>query len=309
MTRSLVTGAGGFIGSQLVRALLQEGGEVHVQVRAGANLWRLEEVQESLHIHECDMRDAHAVASLIARVAPTHVFHLAQYGGNAGETDVQTIRDTIITGTANLYSACASVSGLQAIIHGGSSSEYGTKTEPMREDMLAEPNTEYALAKLWATLYGEHMRREKDMPISTLRLFSVYGPYEARKRLFPAVILSLLRSVRPTLAKPETARDFVYVEDVVEAFLLAREKPFGIYNIGTGVSTTIKEVVDTITTVIPSSTPLLWEGYNGRTFDTSFWCADMSRTRDVLGWLPKTTVSEGTHKTITWFTQHEQAYD
>ena len=309
MTRYLVTGAAGFIGSQLVRALLEEKQEVHVLVRETSDLWRLHDIQESLHIHTSDISDAQAMQDLLTQIQPTHVYHLAHYGGNVNESNPKTIRETVIEGTASLYTACAALQNLQAIIHGGSSSEYGRKSEAMKEDMLAEPNTEYGLAKLWATLYGEHLRRDRGMPITTLRLFSVYGPYEARKRLFPAVILSLLKGKDPQLNNPNVARDFVYIDDVVQAFLLAREKPYGVYNIGTGTSTTIREVVDSITKHLPPTNPLVWGGEKGREFDTQFWCADMNHTKNVFGWTPQTTISEGVEKTVTWFRLHEKKYD
>lgn len=308
MARVLVTGAAGFVGTNLVRTLLAAGDEVHVLLRAGGRRDRLTDIVDRLVIHEADIADRVAVGKAVAVADPARVFHLAQYGGNRGEADPAEVRRVVIDGTSALYEACAKLGALEAIVHAGSSSEYGTKTEPMQETTLPEPNSFYGLAKLWATLYGEHLRREQHLPITTLRLFSVYGPYEAKARLVPAVILALMDGKTPTLANPKTGRDFVHVDDVVRAFMMAVGKPKGIYNIGTGVQTTLKDAVDAIQQALGSTTELTWGVDQGRAFDTVRWVGDPSRAKNVLGWEPTLALSEGIGQTVDWFRTHRALY-
>lgn len=306
MARVLLTGAGGFIGANLARALLARGDEVHACVRSPRDAWRLAGLDRRLTLHTTDFTDAASIRSVVAAVRPELVYHLAHYGGNRGQEDASLIRRTIIDGTAHLYDACAEYDPF--IVHAGSSSEYGTKTEPMREDMLPEPTTEYGLAKLWATLHGERLRREMGAKITTLRLFSVYGPYEARTRLIPATTLAFLSGTVPPLSNKDTARDFVYVGDVCDAFLLAPSRPCGVYNIGTGIESTLERAVELIRTEAGSSLPLAWGTMDGRVFDTAHWVADTTKTSRELGWTPSISLADGIRSTVAWFTEHRSLY-
>lgn len=308
MTRSFVTGASGFIGANLVRALLARGDEVHACMRRGSDTWRLRGIEEKLVLHDADVSSREELARAVSESKPELVFHLAHYGGNRGQEDSEMIRRVIIDGTAHLYEACMSTGTIKAIVHAGTSSEYGAKTKAMREDMVLEPDTQYGIAKAWATLFGEHLRREKGFPITTLRFFSVYGPYEAPTRFFPAVILSLLAGKPPSLSNKTTARDFVYVDDVVDALLTAPEKDAGIYNIGTGVSTTLERALTIIKEEIGSTIDITWGSMPGRSFDTAIWQADSEKARAVLGWEPKTSLEEGIRKTVAWFKENHDLY-
>ena len=310
MARVLVTGAGGFVGANLVRALLERGDEVHALVHRIGTSWRLADIHKRLMLHEIEMTDRDAITDVVTRVVPEEVYHLAHYGGNRGQNDGLQIRRVIIEGTAALYEACMQLSILPAIVHMGSSSEYGTKKEAMREDMAPEPNIEYGIAKLWATLYGDYLRREKSASVTTLRLFSAYGPYESVPRLFPTVILSFLNDTVPPLSNPETVRDFVYVGDVVNALLLAAHKPCGIYNIGSGIETTLRHAVEGIEKEVGVSLPLVWGGDAGRgAIDLTTWRADTARATKELGWEATTTLAEGIKKTVEWFRQNRSLYD
>ncbi len=309
MTRSLVTGAGGFVGANMVRALLRRGDEVHACVRPGGEISRLQDIAGNITIHEMDMTSEEQIEKVVSETKPELVFHFAHYGGNRGQNDSTSIRRVIIDGTAYLYQACMKLSTMPVIIHTGSSSEYGSKTEAMREDMVAEPTIEYGIAKLWATLYGEHLRREKKMPITTLRLFSVYGPYEAKFRLFPAVITSFLNNTLPQLSNPKTVRDFIHVDDVVEAALLATTKPAGIYNVGTAKETTLEDAVAMIQSEIGKTEKVVFGGDSGRSFDTEHWLADMTHTVKMLGWQPKIDLASGIKKTVAWFKENKKLYE
>ncbi|KKW19682.1 MAG: dTDP-glucose 4,6-dehydratase [Parcubacteria group bacterium GW2011_GWA2_51_10] len=306
--RSLVTGAGGFIGANLVRALSARGDKVHACVRSASDSWRLRGIEDSIILHEADVSSREDIERVVLESKPELVFHLAHYGGNRGQNDGEAIRRVIIDGTAHLYEACMRAGTLKAIVHAGTSSEYGAKKDAMREDMVLEPDTEYGVAKAWATLFGEHLRREKGVPITTLRFFSVYGPYEAPTRFFPAVILSLLAGMPPSLSNPSTVRDFVHVDDVINAFLLVPEKEAGIYNIGTGLSISLESALSIIQRELGSDMNVTWGNMEGRSFDSPLWQADIEKAREVLGWKPKSTLEEGVRKTVAWFKEHRDLY-
>lgn len=310
---ALVTGAGGFIGANLVRRLLNDGYEVHGIVKPKEDLWRLTDLNsQQWHQHEVDITNREEVFKLLEAVKPAYVFHLTHYGGNRGQTDHNQVRQVVIEGTVNLYEACLEAGSCQAIVNAGSSSEYGAKTELMCEDMVLEPNTPYGLAKAWATLYGQHLAREQSVPIVTLRFFSVYGPYEASIRLMPAVILSCLKQVAPQLSNPQTARDFVHVDDVVEAMLLVagkiNEVKGQIFNIGSGKQNTIKDAVEIILRLTKANVELNWGGIESRSFDSNCWVADTHKAMQQLGWQPKFDLEQGLTKTVQWFYEHQSLY-
>ncbi len=308
---SLITGAGGFIGANLVYRLLSLGHKVHVLVLPGSNLWRLQPAIPRIALHKIDINNYNKVKNILKKTEPTNIFHLVHYGGNAGQNNLNKIRQVIIEGTATLYNACVGIDSIKSIVNSGTSSEYGKKSEPMREDMLLEPNTEYATAKAWATLYGQHCAREKKLPIKTARLFSVYGSYEHRNRFMTEVILACLRGVNPRLADAKTVRDFVYISDAVDALITISErgKSGGVYNIGFGKERSLKEAVSIIVKNTGFRGDLHWGSYESRSFDTTKWQADTAYTEKELNWKAKIDLEKGIKKTISWFKKNIRLYE
>lgn len=307
----LITGAGGFIGANLIRSLLAQGNEVHVFHRTGSTSWRLAEIKNKLQFHDVEIDDKKAVLKIIEDIQPEQVFHLAHYGGNPNEIDSSMVRKVIIDGTSVLFDACAKISSVKSIIHSGSSSEYGAKASVMKEDMLLEPNTPYACAKAWATLYGQNLAREKKIPITTLRLFSVFGPWEAETRFIPTTILSCLHGMTVKIFNTKTVRDFIYIDDVVRAFLLVADNPHPgeIINIGSGKEMTLLEAAKIILKSTKAKVSIEVGGV-GRSFDKTniMWQADISKAKSLLGWQPMISQEEGLIKTIKWYRENKNLY-
>ena len=220
MTRVLITGAAGFIGANLARRMLRDGREVHVLTVDREINWRLGEIADDLHWHPADLRDAQAVAAIVRHVKPQWVFHLAAHGAYSWQDDMRQILETNFFGTVNLLEACAAV-GVERLINTGSSSEYGFKEHAPGEDAWLEPNSHYAVSKASATLFCRHVAQSQKFPVVTLRLYSVYGPYEEPNRLMPSLVAYGLTGAYPPLVDPRVARDYVYVDDVVDAYCLA----------------------------------------------------------------------------------------
>lgn len=308
----MVTGAGGFVGANLVRKLHADGVNVHAVVRLGGQRWRLQNLT-GITLHAVDISDRTSVQELVAEVKPRTVFHLSHYGGNRGEDDDEQIRRVIIDGTANLYGACQQLVDAPMIVHTGSSSEYGVKTEPMTEDMVLQPNTTYGCAKAWATLFGQHLARERGMPLVTLRLFSVYGPYESVYRLVPAVTLACLRHSKPQLSSPAAQRDFVHVDDVIHALVSAAERANElkgeIINVGTGVQSTVQQAVELIVKNSGSDVTLEWGSAAGRSFDRpNPWVADITKAQARLDWKATRSLADGIKSTVQWFYENQALY-
>jgi nucleoside-diphosphate-sugar epimerase len=299
--RALVTGAAGFVGANLVRRLLADGHEVHALVRPGGDRWRLAEVAADVHVGEADLRDADAVAAAFDRARPEVVFHLGTRGAYSWQADAREILETNVLGTANVLDACVREE-TGALVNTGSSSEYGFKDHAPAEGEPLEPTSVYGVAKAAGTLLCASLGRERALPVTTLRLYSVYGPWEEPGRFVPALAEAALRGTLPALASPNVARDFVWVGDVVDAYLLAASArgEGAVYNVGSGRQTTLAEAVDAARRVLGVTEEPSWGSMADRSWDTDVWVADASKIERELGWRPAVAFDEGLARTAAW---------
>ena len=299
----IVTGATGFVGANLVRRLLSDGCEVHVFVRPGCHLWRIQDILDDLRIHWIDVEDAEGVAENVALVKPDWVFHLAVYGAYPYQTDLNRMLSTNIIGTANMVQA-ALRTGFESFVNTGSSSEYGPKDHPASEFEVLEPNSNYAITKASASMLCRYTGQREGVGIRTLRLFSVFGPWEEPSRLVPTLIVAAFQRRLPPLASPATARDYVYADDVVDAYLLAAsvpgQEPGAVYNVGTGRQTNLSEVVEIARQQLDLDTEPVWGSMPDRIWDTDVWVADNRSIRHTLGWSPRWEVADGFRLFAEW---------
>jgi dolichol-phosphate mannosyltransferase len=299
--RALVTGANGFVGSVLARELTGDGHDVHLLVRPGSDRWRLDDLD--IPRHEVDITDAAGLAVALERIRPQWIFHLATHGAYPSQSDRQRMAAVNILGTMNLVEAALEL-GFEALVNTGSSSEYGFTDHPPSEDERAEPNSDYAVTKLSQTLFCRFVARQHDVHIPTLRLYSVYGPYEEPSRLIPTLIAHGLAGRLPPLASPDIARDFVYTDDVVRAYLLAAERTGGergaIYNVGTGTQTTLADAVDLAQRTFALSAEPEWQTMSDRTWDTTTWIANVAKIENELGWTAKVPFEAGFRRFAEW---------
>jgi dolichol-phosphate mannosyltransferase len=167
-----------------------------------------------------------------------------------------------------------------------------------------EPNSHYAVTKVAATHFCRLTAQREKVKIATLRLYSAYGPWEEPRRLMPAMIVSGLAGRLPPLVDPRVARDYVYVDDVSEAFVRAAVKPHPepgpVFNVGTGKQTTIRQVVDVARRVLGIAEKPKWGTMPNRTWDTSVWVSDSRAIRRTLGWKPRYSFERGFRQMVAW---------
>ena len=301
----VVTGASGFVGNCVARRLLDEGYKVHLLLRPGANLWRLSGILDRFHTCEADVTDAETVRRVVHQIQPDAILHLATYGAYEWQNDPSTILQTNILGTHYLLEA-AITTGAKLFISTGSSSEYGYRSEPMRESDRLEPNSIYAVAKAAQTHLCSLHAQNPNIAIVNFRLFSVYGPWEEPSRLMPTLIRRARASLPLTMAAPETARDFIYVDDVVDAliqFRILTQMAGQIFNLGTGMQSTLRDVVSAVQEIVGSKSNICWGAMKARKWDTAQWRADSSKARDVLGFTPRFSLRDGIAKMAAWMAQ------
>jgi nucleoside-diphosphate-sugar epimerase len=300
--RVLITGGAGFVGACAVRELVRRGHAVSVLLRDPDKAWRLSDVLDACRVHEGDLRDRSAVRSCLHAARPDVVLHLATYGAYEQQADADAILDTNIFGTQHLLAAAAEAK-TSLFVQTGSSSEYGFKSQTMHESDRLEPNSVYAVAKAAQTHLGQLHSRRGTMPVVSLRLFSVFGPLEEPTRLIPSLLRNARAQAPLHLAAPETARDFVFIDDVLDALLdFAKLRDAGgeVINIGSGRETKLREVVAEVQRLFPGRSEVRWGAFPARHWDTAHWSGDVSKAQRLLGWTPRHTLAQGLAKMAEW---------
>lgn len=309
MKRAIITGATGFVGANLARRLLLDSHEVHLLVRRGASLWRVAAIRDDVHWHEVDLGDADALARLVASIQADWVFNLAAHGAYSTQGDLYTMIATNYIATVNLVEACRKV-GFESFVHTGSSSEYGYKDHAPYEEEWIDPNSNYAVTKAAATLYCRYTAQQHRLNLVTLRLYSIYGPYEEPTRLIPTLIMRGLEGQLPPLVQPAMVRDYVYVDDASEAFILAASRTGqevgAVYNVGSGVQTALSEVVQMTRRELAIQVEPVWGSMTNRQWDTNVWVANSDKFRRTIGWRPRYTLEQGFRCMIQWFSDHPE---
>lgn len=298
----LVTGASGFIGANLFKVLAAARQDVFAVVQREKN-WRLIDVGDE-QVMAVDLNDHAAVKNLVTSVAPQTVFDCVAYGAYSFEKDDQLIYKTNFLAATSLIELLAE-RPFSAYVHAGSSSEYGTNCSAPTEDSECLPNSDYAVSKLAVANYLGFMGRSRAFPCINLRLYSVYGPLEDTARLIPMLTRQALTGKLPPLVDARTSRDFVHVDDVCRAFILAAAKMHpGLYgqnfNIGSGQKTTIGDLAATAKRLFNIQEAPQFGTMSGRDWDLAEWYSNPHKAMDLLQWQATISLEEGLRQTADW---------
>lgn len=308
MKRVLLTGATGFVGANLCRRLLNDGHEVHCLVRSEYNNWRIVDIQKDIQLHIVNLTDPENLLSVVSRLRPDWVFHLATYGAYSWQIDLNKTVQMNILATINLVDACLKT-GFEIFINTGSSSEYGFKDHAPSENEWIDPNSYYAVTKASATLFCRYTAAHHNVCIPTLRLYSIYGAYENPGRLIPNIILHGMNGTLPMLVDPNVARDYLYMKDVENAYILLANQLRGntgeVYNLGSGIQTPLSEVVSLACNIFRLSVKPEWGTMPNRKWDTTIWKANNDSIK-TIGWRPEFTFEQGFYQTVNWFLENPQ---
>lgn len=308
----LVTGATGFVGSNLVRELVNNQQRVSILARNKNLNWRLLDIADKLDIYEGDIQSEN-LQKIVGQIKPDYIYHLAGYGNLPHEDDIYKMIDINLKGTINLINAVKK-NPFTLFVNTGSSGEYGLKESPMKESDLLMPINNYSVIKSAITLYCQKEAIRNDLPIITLRLFTPYGYYEGANRLIPDVALSAIEERPIKVSSPSHVRDFVFIEDVINAYLQATKvthEPGSIYNIGTGVQYSVNNIVEEVKEITQTKSAVEWGAVakQARYIEPSMWQADIAKAKEILQWQPKNSIESGLKKTIEWFKNHKAVYD
>ncbi len=310
MNRHVVTGGAGFIGSALVRGLLAQDCRVHViDNLSTGKLDNLQDVADSITVHEIDIRDYDRVARVIS--GATRVFHLAALPSVPKSIlDPVSSHQTNIDGTFNVFRA-ASEGKVGRVVHAASSSAYGdTAVLPKVETMLPRPKSPYALQKLVGEYYGSVFSDCFALETVSLRFFNVFGPRQDPTSVYSGVLSLFLNALierrSPVIyGDGEQSRDFTYVEDVVALLLKASAAPGvsgKVFNAGNGNRYTLNETWQLLQKIEGVDLPAKYGP--PRSGDVRDSQADVTAAVRELGHAPRFTFEQGLRLTLDWYRQN-----
>ncbi len=288
----LVLGASGFVGANILRTVLTQRIDAFgTTTRTPA--WRLIDLP-TRNVRAIDLLIDSNLDAMLDEIQPRTVIDCVAYGAYSFENDAQLIYRTNFNFTSRLLERLDRM-GVASYVHAGSSSEYGDQASGPSEDDPTTPNSNYAVSKAAAANLIYYYGKRRGLPCSNLRLYSVYGPLEDSSRLIPNVLRHGLEGTYPEFVNPAVSRDFIYVDDVTEAFVDAAlnltEDHFGeSFNIGAGCKTTIGEVAALAREIFEIAEEPRFT-MPKREWDVSDWYANIEKTRRAAALVAENRVS------------------
>jgi nucleoside-diphosphate-sugar epimerase len=301
MSRVLVTGASGFIGSHALGILKRKGHEVHASW-----LNKRREI-DGVEWHRADLRHNSAIGSLLREVCPTHLLHLAWY---AKPRDYRESPENLAWCKAgiSLLTEFAEHGGSRAVF-AGTCFEYDLRHGFCSEDLTpAVPSTLYATCKDSLRRIVAEFSSRAGLSTAWGRVFYLYGPREARERLVPSVITSLLRNEKARCTHGRQLRDFLYVEDVADALVAMLDSSVrGVINIGSGEPVTIRSLVGEIASQLEMPGQVEFGAIDTAPTEPPMVCADTRKLREEVGWNPRWSLQDGIAESIKWWKSDARA--
>lgn len=307
LLRIFITGTTGFIGSHLTKALLAGGYEIGALLRTGSDTSRLAGSLDAISVFKGDVQDSDAVYRSIGDFSPDAILHLVTYYAvEHASVDIGLMVDTNVKGTVNLLQA-AKEHGVKLFVNTSTCAVYEQKDRPLTENDPVCPQNLYAVTKLQAEEACQFYALNYGVDGLTLRLFPPYGPGDHERRLIPYVIASALQNTSPALTTGRQKWDFVYVDDIVNAYLAVLnayplKSPYDVVNIGTGQPVSIRDIVLMIMEMTHGTCELAWGAVPHRKNEVWFNSADISKAKKILAWEPATSIHDGMHQTIASIT-------
>ena len=298
-----VFGASGFIGANLFNDIFKIRKDCYAVTHDATKAWRLKLLNVPFeNIIHCDILSDNSIKEVFEKYKPQTIFNLAAYGAYSKQSNVNLTYETNVLGTVNILQNCTKD---MVYIHAGSSSEYGFNCTSPKETDRVEPNSHYAVSKVSAAYLLEYYAKVAGLKTLNLRLYSIYGYWEEPDRLIPRLIENARKKSLPSLVSPDISRDFVFVEDCVEAFLDAAlkiddEKSGRSYNIATGRKTTMGDLVDVTRRAFSIAKEPEWGSMSNRKWDLAEWFGDPSAFENDFGWKARTSLEDGLVRYSQW---------
>lgn len=301
-TRALVTGATGFVGGNLCRALADGGITTHaLGLASKTQTPALDHPQ--ITFHQGDITDPAFVTQIMGRAQPEIIFHLAAYGTFGHEQDVQRMIDVNIGGTRTVI-ATGQQAGCRAVVLAGSIKEYAPSRTPITEAQPLQPWDAYAATKAAASFFARLAATQLQLPVTLLRLSPVYGPGDTPSRFIPSAIRAALDGTPFTISVGPLVRNFTYIDDVVAAFLNAALRPSGGYeecNVAAARAASFDDILDAVEAATGKKIARVVAAAEKIPDDS--WVVDNTAARRLLDWQPRVDLTEGIKRCAQWYSK------
>ena len=313
----LVTGAGGFIGSRLCERLVEEGAFVRAFFRytsrpePGLLKCIPKQIFEQIEIIRGDLRDFNAIEQ--AATGVDTIFHLGALISIPYSYlhPVETVQTNVL-GTMNVLEACRRTGA--KLVHTSTSEVYGTALRvPIDEDHPLQGQSPYSASKIGADKLVESYYRSFDVPAVSIRPFNTYGPGQSNRAVIPTIITQALSGEVVRLGNLDAIRDFTYLDDTVEGFLLAGKAELWngeTYNLGTGEEISIGAIAELIFGIMGKQPEILVDAKRLRPEKSEVMrlISDNQKAKKAFRWQPRVGMEEGLRRTIDWISAHLDLY-
>lgn len=306
--KALITGATGFIGSNLVRELLKRDWEVYAIIRNNSSigLSRLKDLKNLNYIYINNNSFENIEYSNIPKFDAC--FHLAAYGVDYNQKDISQTIDANIKFTMNLLKFCKN-NKTKKIINTGTCYEYGINNRrKISEDTQLNPQSYYAISKVASELMANLYAREMNLNLITVRPFGIFGEYEGLHKLVPQLMKSVILNETIKMTQGEQIRDYLYIKDLIEAYisLIETDVPnYEVFNICSGNEIRIKEFAYLISKITGCDMKLFQLGaIPYRKNEVMYFVGDNSKIKKYTNWRPKYSIEEGLKNTYEWYKEN-----
>jgi len=312
--RVLVAGGAGFVGSQLVRELVDIGATVIVYDNfLHGTRQNLSELDGRIEVVIGDVLDEYKLFETFRRTEPRYAFNLVgdTYVPSAYDVPKRFLRVNV-EGTMNVLLAAKSA-GVERSVYVSSTEVYGeARSVPMNEDHALAPANTYAVTKLAADRICFTFHHEHRIPVRIARIYNCYGPRETQPYVIPEIVTQLARGPVVELGNLDARRDFTYVADTARGLIatLLSDLPDGdVVNVGSNETHSVRELVARIAPLLGREDPVIkTDPRRLRRFDVQCFQCDASKLRERSGWRPTVGLDEGLKRTVDWFLQNGRAW-
>ena len=295
-----ITGGTGFVGSHLSRRLVNEGASVSIITEEGSSPALIDDIRDKVDIHLCDITDFDSLNGVLQEKRPSLVYHLAaKIDTGTGPEVIAPLNEVNHQGTINILKA-SEKSVVKKFIYFSTSDVYGPMEEPCYEDSPTDPISPYGASKAAAELSV----RQCNIPWVILRPFIIYGGGQSPDMFIPQLISSALNGEDFSMTAGEQTRDFLYIDDFVDACIragLSKAAESEIINIASGKETPLTEVANNVMTLVDHPSMIRLGALPYRDNERWHVKADIKKAARLLGWQPKTDLTDGLKKTIHWY--------
>lgn len=297
MVSVLCTGVTGFVGGYLAPRVAERGFDVYSLERYVTGRYVLGHKRNIKTVFG-DLRNHFALKNIIQDVQPDIVIHLAAISPVSYSYDhPNEVIDTNFIGTVNLAELCLrEVPHFKQFLYASTSETYGNGPSPKMEESSLNPNSPYAVSKVAAEKYLLYMHGAYGFPVTIVKPFNTYGRRDNAHFVVEKTIVQMLQGQEVRLGDPNPTRDFMYIEDHLNAYLtcLDEERSIGqIFNFCTGRETSIRQLVEIIGHLASYEGEVVWNTIPKRPLDIDVLVGDYSKAKRMLGWEPKYSLEDG----------------